>query len=376
MRYCIQCNSELPEEAEFCSKCGAQQQSVTTSEALKHVSEPEQTKNREYHTKADSNAAINTNIPSDVKVETQDDPDQKRMIQPKTKGNVKSEKDLPNLMKTAKKNNGNSGEDQTHELASTGSVLLLFLALLSISVMPGILESLIMLMTKHSMSQLVVLVIELTGMLLGLILLSQYLSTVNKGSKTRERMLMAGTGILWMYVIATVTLRLLEVLETFAFSNRIQLYWVYYILYWAIIFVALAAMSRILSRVVNRLMVVHPGKLIRRPMLFWRTLLLLGAALFFIPDLVAIIFSGEFIPLPLSFVGTVTEWVVTVYVQAVILKLTVDDLVKAPDIEGVLSEEISNQKFKRIMPLVAVGLVAALLIYDLMSAALFHIGLY
>ncbi len=378
MRVCSKCGTEVQKDAIFCISCGTKQQPVNMAEnqnAMPELVSSESHQQPVPEFKAEIIQKVTTDTIIKKPIANKLDKKNTNPIAEKTDStnkkptvNTTIKTDKKATLKTTKKKQKNN--DQTGVPSFIGADALLYLALLSISVLPGALESLIMLVTKHSMSQLIVSVIELAGMVVGLILLSQFLSTLNNGSKTRERMLMAGAGILWMYIISTVAFRLLEVLESFAFRNLIQFYWIYYIIFVVIVFVALLAMSRILSLTVNRLTVGHPGKLMRQPKLFWKTLLLLGTALFFIPDLMVIIFSGIFVSTPLSFVGTVTEWVATIYVQVLLLKFTVDGIVQAADANDIVSEETTNQKLNKIMPFVAAGLVVALLVYDLIGSAL------
>lgn len=343
MKLCRQCSAELPDEAVFCSNCGAQQ-SMAEAEPVQSREPVEEVKVAEVEPVIEE---VSPQINTEEEVITQ-------VLDVKKAKPVKKKEPLKNK----------------EILNKSGSDLYLFLGLLVVSVVPGILESLIMLFTKQSLGQFIVFILEFGGLIGGLILLSIYLSTLKNGIRTRDRIITAGSGILWMYVMPTISLLLLDLLESFAFANVIKFYWIYYIVFVGIVFVTLVAMSRILSRTVHRLTVANPGKLMRRPKLFWRTLLLLATAFFLIPDLMVILFSGEFIPLPLSFVGTVTEWVATVYLQVILIKLTIEGIVKATDSDGFASEEKTNPKLQKIMPIVAIGLMVAILIYDLLSTSL------
>lgn len=281
-----------------------------------------------------------------------------------------------NMVKNIQKNKTDKmkkNKDRTGIFSSAGPDSQLFLALLCISVLPGIVESLLMLMVKHSMSGLTVLLIELFGMILGFIILSVYLSTLNGTRKNPMRLFIAGTGILWMYVIGIVALRLIDELAEFALNHQIQMYWIYYIIYGLIIFISLTAISIILYQTVNRLVVGNSGKLLRHLKIFWRTLLLLVVALFIIPDLIVILFSGELFALPLSFVGTVTGWVLTVCIQGFMLKLAVDGIVQETKKNSFTPEtnDTSNKQVRKVIPLVATTVVVALLGYDLISSALY-----
>lgn len=325
MRFCRQCGAELKDNANFCAKCGAKWEEEMTPE------------------------------PEEIK------PDEKQL-----------KSDAKQLKSDAKPPQSTEHEQNSLKgiLISEGTDVLLYLGLLCASVLPGVIESLIMFTTKHSMASSLVLIIELLGMIAGLVILSLYLSTLDGRRRSWDRVIKAGTSILWLYLLGDLMLRLLEVLESFAFTNFIEMFWIYYIVFAALVFITLAAMSRILSRTVNRLLVGHPGKLMRRPKLFWRTLLLLGAALFLIPDIVIILFSGEFIPLPLSYAGTVTAWVVTVYIQAIVLKLAIQGIIRTAD-NNAAKEEAAGHKLTKIMPAVAAGLVVAVLVYDLISSVLY-----
>jgi positive regulator of sigma E activity len=78
---------------------------------------------------------------------------------------------------------------------------MLFMGLLCVYVLPVILESVLMLLIKSSISGFAIFVIEMIGLILGFYILIQYFSKLNGKSKTPENLLIAGTSIIWIYTI-------------------------------------------------------------------------------------------------------------------------------------------------------------------------------
>lgn len=248
-----------------------------------------------------------------------------------------------------------------------------FIALLFISVIPGLIESLIMLRKQTSLTSFSVLMIELVGMFIGLVFLSLWLVTLRNGAKSMKRMVLAGTAILWIYIIGSLSLRLMDGLSSFALFNQINFYWIYYIVYTLIVLIALTLMSIILYKTITTLVFGVRGRVLNHKKLLLSTILLLGVSLFLVPDLMVIFFSGEFFPLPISFVGTLTQWISIIALQGLFLKRLVKNILKAIENNDLSqeNEKTLNTKFKKTLPALAGMIVVLLLGFDMVSGALY-----
>lgn len=275
--------------------------------------------------------------------------------------------------KQNKKGNTKAKKESRKVLLSFNKENYVFIALLFISVIPGLIESLIMLRLKTSLASLSVLMIELVGMFIGLIFLSLWLITLKNGAKSMKRIIFAASSIVWMYIIGNLSLRLIDGLSTFALFNQINFYWIYYIVYTLIVLIALTLMSMILYKVINTLVIGVSGKFLKQIKLLLSTVLLLGVTLFVVPDLMVIFFSGELFSLPISFVATLTQWISIIALQSLFLKWLVKNILKAIENNNLTqeNERTLNTKFKKVLPALAGIVVVLLLGFDMVSSALY-----
>lgn len=267
---------------------------------------------------------------------------------------------------------------------------LLMLSLLCISVFPGILESLMMLIAKQAIGMFLVTMTELIGLALGGLIFGSYLVKATGNSVNKGSMIHSMNGILWMFAIGTGTMKLMSGMKDFAFTRMMDIYWLYIVLMVVLIIAVLVALTLIAYRTIVVLTAgtvagipANPLRLIRQPRLFWFSLLLVSSTVAFAPELISMITRLDFLPIPLSFVSTVSVNIIVVFVQVLLLRKLVNGMVRSVQSQGAnyavqaqhtgthqhLSqtslgtgqEYTSGLKHPYIMPIIAAGAVLIIL---------------
>ena len=190
----------------------------------------------------------------------------------------------------------------------------LWIGLLFLYVIPMLVESLLMLRTKQALSSFLVLAIDLLSLLIAFYLLSKFLS-LKTDQKSSENIKTSASGLLIMVAYFIGALRLTEILADLALRYFMDMSWLTYVLYVAIVILSILSISTQLFRTLERLNHKKQRSLFKYPKLFWKTILFIGFAFFVLPDLLIILFSGEIINIPLSFTSTMTEQLVLVTLQ-------------------------------------------------------------
>lgn len=241
----------------------------------------------------------------------------------------------------------------------------LFLSLISISVFPGILGSLLMLVTKQSLNTFAVFLFEFIGAIAGLFFMALYFLKISGRALSKGPMIISLNGILWAFVTITLSTVLLDFFEGFALSHLFDVYWIYFIVVFLVMLLT-AMILLIIGRSTLRKLSM-PGssgtdKPKKSPFLIVK-LMVFMVVLMLIPESINMTLNLLPIHIPLSFVNTMGINIFTLFLQALLLHRILGDMAGVigplPDAARVKTKKVP---FSPLIPLVIIG---ALFIHDL-----------
>lgn len=184
-----------------------------------------------------------------------------------------------------------------------------------VSVLPGIVESLLMLAARQAIGMPVVTIFELLGLTVGGLLAAAWLSLSCTGTLSRPGMVRAAGGLLWMFGLGGGVKYLLNWFDGFAFERLADIYWIAPLVTVLVAIVTTLILNLVLQRTLCAM--TGCGKLTLQRFgltLLWMAGVLLG------PEAVYTIAALPALPIPLSFVSTVSVNLLAVLLQALCVR--------------------------------------------------------